>query len=100
MKTDWFTKSLLIAILIAQLLILLRPQPTPLMAQDEKSKTQAPTTSSQVRYDNIRIFTYANGLTGIFDTNDGMIYLYDSNLERPLFSRQLVKPGEPMKRVR
>jgi hypothetical protein len=102
MKTDWLTKTLLMAILIAQLFILLRPHPTPTMAQeDTKHQPPAPPVSAPApKFDHLRFFTYSNGATGVFDTTDGMLYLYDTNLLNAPIARQLVKPGEPMKRVR
>ena len=102
MKPDWFTKTLLIAILIAQLFILLRPHPMPLMAQED-TKNQPPTppvSTPAPKFDHLRFLAYPNGSTGIFDTTDGMLYLYDTNLLNAPIARQLTKPGEPMKRVR
>lgn len=100
MKPDWFTKALLIAVLIAQLFILLRPHPTPTLAQEEpKNQPPAPSTNAP-KFDHLRFFTYSNGATGVFDTTDGMLYLYDTNLLNAPIARQLVKPGEPMKRVK
>ncbi len=102
MKPDCFTKALLIAILIAQLFILLRPHPTPSIAQEE-TKSQPPAQPSSApapKFEHLRFIAYPNGSTGVFDTTDGMLYLYDTNLLNAPIARQLVKPGEPMKRVR
>lgn len=102
MKPDWFTKALLIAILIAQLLILLRPHPAPSIAQ-EGTRTQPPAQTGSApapKFDHLRFIAYPNGFTGVFDTTDGMFYLYDTNLLNAPIARQLTKPGEPMKRVR
>jgi hypothetical protein len=102
MKPDWFTKALLIAILIAQLLILLRPQPTPSMAQGEVNKQQPPQQNGAPapKFEHLRFFTYPNGATGVFDTSDGMLYLYDTNLDKAPIARRLTKPGDSMQRVR
>jgi hypothetical protein len=43
--------------------------------------------------------TYISGMTGFFDRNTGMMYVYDVNLEKCVFSRQMVKLGEPMKKI-
>jgi hypothetical protein len=101
MKPDWFTKTLLIAILIAQLFILLRPHPALVMAQgDDKKQQPQPNNAPAPRFENLRVFAYPNGLTGVFDATDGKLYLYDANLERALHIRQLNKLGENMQRVR
>ena len=42
---------------------------------------------------------YISGLTGFFDRNTGMMYVYDVNMDKCLFIRQLVKPGEPMRKI-
>lgn len=43
--------------------------------------------------------TYISGMTGFFDRNNGMMYVYDVNLEKCVFSRQMVKLGDPMKKI-
>ncbi|MGA2797672.1 MAG: hypothetical protein ABSE63_08850 [Thermoguttaceae bacterium] len=42
---------------------------------------------------------YVSGMTGFFDRNTGMMYVYDINMDKCVFIRQLVKPGDPMRRV-
>ena len=42
---------------------------------------------------------YISGMTGFFDHNTGMMYVYDISMDKCVFIRQLVKPGEPMRRV-
>ena len=42
---------------------------------------------------------YVSGMTGFFDRNTGMMYMYDINMDKCVFIRQLVKPGEPLRRV-
>ncbi len=43
--------------------------------------------------------SYISGMTGFFDRNTGMMYVYDVNMEKCVFIRQLVKPGEPMRKI-
>jgi len=47
----------------------------------------------------IQVFTYTSSLTGFFDRNTGMLYLYDANLEKCTCIRQLVRLGEPMRKL-
>ncbi len=42
---------------------------------------------------------YISGMTGFFDRNTGMMYVYDVNMDKCVFIRQLVKPGDPMRKV-
>jgi hypothetical protein len=44
----------------------------------------------------IRPITYPNGATGLFDTDSGTIYLYDSDLRSCYLVRQLTRLGDPM----
>ncbi|MBK5094842.1 MAG: hypothetical protein JJE32_04100 [Deltaproteobacteria bacterium] len=48
----------------------------------------------------LQIVSYASGLTGFFDAVSGKLYLYDANAQNCVAIRQLVEPGEPMKRLR
>ena len=43
--------------------------------------------------------SYISGMTGFFDRNTGMMYVYDINMEKCVFIRQLGKLGEPMRRI-
>jgi hypothetical protein len=47
----------------------------------------------------LEMVTYISGMTGFFDRNTGMIYVYDINLEKIVFVRQLVRPGDPLKKI-
>jgi hypothetical protein len=58
------------------------------------------TERSNVDRSKLQIVSYASGLTGFFDAASGKLYLYDSNAENCVAIRQLVEPGEPMKRLR
>jgi hypothetical protein len=48
----------------------------------------------------LEVFTYSTGLTGFYDRNTGLLYLYDTNIEKCTCIRQLVRLGEPMKKLR
>lgn len=72
--------------------------------QLEQSYAQAPTqtqtpaeTPPQV---DLQLVTYASGLTGVFNPEEGRIYLYDSNLENCVAIRELGRLGGPMKIVK
>jgi hypothetical protein len=43
--------------------------------------------------------SYISGMTGFFDRNTGTMYVYDINMDKCVFIRQLVKPGDPMRRI-
>ena len=58
------------------------------------------TTRSSPDRSHIQIVSYASGLTGFFDASTGRLYLYDSNAQNCIAIRQLVEPGEPMKRLK
>ena len=59
------------------------------------SKEIAPTRPDWSR---LKIFTYASGVTGLFDPATGRLYLYDSDLRNCYQVRQLTALGEPMER--
>lgn len=48
----------------------------------------------------VQIVAYASGLTGFFDRSTGLLYFYDSNLDKCVSIRQVVQLGEPMKKIR
>jgi hypothetical protein len=58
------------------------------------AQTSTPTAST------LQIVSYASGLTGVFDPSTGRIYLYDANLEHCVAVREIVAPGESMKRLK
>ena len=64
----------------------------PLGHAQEKAQ-QAPAFAS------VEPVTYMSGMTGFFDRNTGLMYVYDVNMDKCLFIRQLVKPGDPMRRI-
>jgi hypothetical protein len=51
-------------------------------------------------WSNLRIITYASGLTGFFNPDTGMLYVYDLNIEKPIMVRQLVGLGASMIKVK
>lgn len=64
--------------------------------QRESAAQQPP----KPNWSHIQVVTYASGLTGFFDTRDGKLYVYDSNVENPFIIRQLQTLGEPLKRLK
>ena len=46
----------------------------------------------------LKFFAYPNGGTGIFDPLTGVIYVYDSDLNRCYLTKRLQTLGEPMQR--
>jgi len=47
-------------------------------------------------WSHLKIFTYPSGSTGFFDPDSGRLYVYDVNLERCSFVRELKTLGQPM----
>jgi len=47
----------------------------------------------------LKMMSYANGATGIFDPATGRLYLYDASSERCYAIRELRVLGEPMVRL-
>jgi hypothetical protein len=50
-------------------------------------------------FSSVEPVSYISGMTGFFDRNTGMMYVYDVNMEKCVFIRQLGKLGEPMRRI-
>ena len=48
----------------------------------------------------LQIVSYPSGVTGIFDPDNGKLYLYDINLVNCYEIREVTTLGEPMKRTR
>ncbi len=44
----------------------------------------------------LKIYSYPAGTTGFFDPDAGTLYVYDINLERCLFVRELKTLGQPL----
>lgn len=63
-----------------------------------------PFSSAQERppqtFESLQPVAYASGMTGFFDRNTGMMFVYDASLDKCVFVRQLVRLGEPMKKIR
>ncbi len=51
-------------------------------------------------FSHVQVITYASGLTGFFDTTSGMLYIYDSSLEKCVFIRKINKLGDAMQHLR
>jgi len=47
----------------------------------------------------LKMMSYANGATGLFNPATGKLYLYDANTERCYAIRELRALGEPMVRL-
>jgi hypothetical protein len=64
-----------------------------------------PLSHAQERAPQVQMFasvepvSYMSGMTGFFDRNTGMMYVYDINMDKCVFIRQLVKPGDPMRKI-
>jgi hypothetical protein len=46
------------------------------------------------------VFTYPSGMTGFFDADEGMVYIYEPSLEQCLMVRKITRLGEPMKKIK
>lgn len=64
--------------------------------QPAASPAPAPTVESGLA--RLKFFAYPNGGTGIFDPYTGVIYVYDSDLNRCYLTKRLQTLGEPMQR--
>ena len=51
------------------------------------------------KLENLQIFSYASGLTGIYDRDDKMLYIYDSNLKKCFLKRKIDKLGEDLMEI-
>jgi hypothetical protein len=64
-----------------------------------------PLSHAQERAPQVQMFasvepvSYISGMTGFFDRNTGMMYVYDVNMEKCVFIRQLGKLGDPMRKI-
>jgi hypothetical protein len=47
----------------------------------------------------IQVVSYQSGMTGFYDSSTGVMYVYDVNLDKCIFARQIVRLGEPMKKI-
>ena len=62
---------------------------------------QSPPAPAPARnWGHVTVMTYPSGVTGVFDSNTGRIYMYDINLENCYQIRELTTLGEPMRRLR
>src|SRR5262245_10332863 len=48
----------------------------------------------------VTVFSYASGMTGVFDQTNGRLYVYDAGFDRCLFIRDFTVLGDPMRRIR
>jgi hypothetical protein len=68
-------------------------------AKDAPAKeTPPPAETPKTDWSRLKFIGYPNGVTGIFDPDTGTFYLYDVNLDRCFFIRELTALGEPLKR--
>jgi len=65
-----------------------------------EKKGEDPKLDPKPDWSRLKIVSYANAATGIFDPETGRIYLYDLNLERCYSIREIRALGEPMVRIR
>jgi hypothetical protein len=47
----------------------------------------------------MQMVAYPSGLTGFFNSANGMLYIYDGDMNKCVFVRQLVRPGDPLKKI-
>jgi hypothetical protein len=52
------------------------------------------------KWSHVQVVTYASGLTGFFDTSDGKLYLYASDVKSPSMTVQLENLGQPLRVLR
>ena len=48
------------------------------------------------KFENLQIFSYTSGLTGIYDLDDKTLYIYDSNLKKCFLKRRIDKLGDDL----
>lgn len=48
----------------------------------------------------LQFMVYPGGVTGIFDPSVNALYFYDTNAQNCYAIRKLVKPGDPMIRIK
>jgi hypothetical protein len=48
----------------------------------------------------LEVYTYPTGLTGFYDRGTGMLYLYDTDLNKCVVIRKLEQLGEPLRKLR
>lgn len=53
-----------------------------------------------MKFENVEVVTYASGLTGFFDRETGVLYVYDSQWNKCMSMRRLDKLGSPMVNLR
>ncbi len=53
-----------------------------------------------MKFENVEVFTYASGLTGFFNRETGVLYIYDSRWDKCTSIRRLDKLGSPMVNLR
>jgi hypothetical protein len=50
----------------------------------------------EIKFENVEVVVYPNGMTGFFDRGTGKLYMYDIRWEKCIVSRQMTQLGEPM----
>jgi hypothetical protein len=46
------------------------------------------------------VFTFPSGMTGFFDADEGMVYVYDSTLSQCVMVRKITRLGDVMKKIK
>jgi hypothetical protein len=46
------------------------------------------------------VFTYPSGMTGFFDADEGVVYVYDPNLTQCVMVRKITRLGDAMKKLK
>ena len=52
------------------------------------------------RFDQVQVVVYPTGLTGFFNQQDGMLYIYDAEWNRCITIRRVTALGKPMTKLR
>jgi hypothetical protein len=66
-----------------------------------KASPMAATTETQpAAWSRLKVVAYPNGATGFFDTETGIMYVYDADLRNCYLMRQLKSLGDPLLPVR
>jgi len=61
--------------------------------------SQKVTFAQSATFHYVQPFSTPGGLFGFFDQKDGKLYLYDSNLEKCIYTFQLEELGKPLSKM-
>jgi len=81
--------------LIAIVLVLLAS-----LALKDSTSGASVTPKENPKWEHVQVMSYASGLTGFFDTSNGRLYLYGSDIKTPFAISELQTLGDPLKIVK